>query len=291
MAIGETVVVPSSDGVSVVVHDLGGPSDTATPVLLFSHATGMHGLCWRQMANCLNGDFRCWAVDFRGHGLTELPEGVGLHWSGMGDDLQAVFRSGLISEGAVVHGVGHSMGGAALVLAAVRDDVVFRSLWLYEPIIARPDMMMGSTGENPMAEAARRRRDTFVSLQAAVDNFAAKAPLNELSPESLWDYVEGGFAVQPDGTVTLRCRPSTEAAVFEGAATNGAWDLAGHLTQPTEVACGNREQFGPGLFARLLVDQLAHGQLLERGDLGHFGPLEDPPGMASDLRRWIHSLP
>jgi hypothetical protein len=33
--------------------------------------------------------------------------------------------------------------------------------------------------------------------------------------------------------------------------------------------------------------QLPRGTLIERRHLGHFGPLEDPPGMARDIAAWV----
>ena len=31
------------------------------------------------------------------------------------------------------------------------------------------------------------------------------------------------------------------------------------------------------------------GQLMERPDLGHFGPLEDPAAMAEDVAAWVRA--
>jgi pimeloyl-ACP methyl ester carboxylesterase len=281
--------VPSTGGVELAVHDLGGPPSHTAPVVLFAHATGLNARVWEPMAAALRDRFSCLAVDFRGHGLSELPEGADVEWPRMGEDVEAVLCSELIAPEQPVHGVGHSMGGAALVLAASATGPRLRSLWLYEPIIAGPGLMPATGGDNPLAEGALRRRASFPSYEAAYENYSSKPPLNELAPDALWGYVLGGFAEQPDGTVTLRCTPSTEAAVFRAAPASGAWDVAATLTQPTEVVSGREEAFGPGSYAPLLVAELANARLLERGDLGHFGPLEDPGGLALDVEHWIDS--
>ena len=70
--------VPSSGGVRVAVHDLGGPDaigDHDSAVLLFAHATGFCGRVWEPVAAALTHRFRCLALDFRGHGVSELPDG------------------------------------------------------------------------------------------------------------------------------------------------------------------------------------------------------------------------
>lgn len=281
-------MIDSSHGVRVAVHDLGGPSGATAAVLLFSHATGLHGRVWEPMAPFLSDQFHCVSVDLRGHGMSELVPEASLAWSGMADDLLAVLDSGRFPIGPV-HGIGHSMGGAALVLAAARRPDAFRSLWLYEPAIVPTEGGPLPDGDNPMSEGAARRRDRFDSLDQAYENYRSKAPLDQLHPDALRAYVEGGFAPTPDGSVTLRCRPSTEAEVFRHAASNGAWGSLASLHIPVAVVAGRPEEPGPGAFAPTTAATLPQGALIDRPDLGHFGPLEDPAGMAADVASWVRA--
>lgn len=284
-------LVGSTDGVRVAVHDLGGLDDPSAPVLLFSHATGFHGRVWVPMAAALADRFRCLAIDYRGHGLTETPSETSLAWSGMGDDARAVIESDLIGPDRTLHGVGHSMGGAALVLAAGRRPGRFRSLWLYEPVLVPPGSFGLSGVDNPMSVAAARRRASFGSFEEAMANFSSKPPLNQLRPDALEAYVRGGFARRSDGTVALRCLPISEAAVFAGATSNGAWAILPTLEMPVAVVAGRRQGAGPVGFAPAAADALAHGVLVDRPALGHFGPLEDPDSMAQDLAGWVDAHP
>ncbi len=284
------VYVPSSDGVQVAVHDLGGPDDpdhrTAT-VLLFAHATGFHGRVWEPVVAALTSRFRCLAIDLRGHGESDTPQRASLAWPCMGDDVEAVLSSDLVATGRGVHGVGHSLGGAALALAAARRPGVLRSLWLYEPIIFPPGILAAADESNPMAEGATRRRESFGSYEEALANFASKPPLNQLHRLALESYVRGGFAKGSDGRVTLRCAPTTEAAVFRGAADSGAWDALAQLDLPVAIVAGRQEGSGPGAFGPAALTQLRHGTFIERRHLGHFGPLEDPEGAARDIAAWV----
>jgi pimeloyl-ACP methyl ester carboxylesterase len=283
--------INSTDGVRVAVHDLGGPTDPTTTVLLFSHATGLHGRVWEEMASHLNDRYRCLALDYRGHGCSTMPEGTNLAWSQMGDDAVAVLTSDLIGPHQVVHGVGHSMGGAALVLASARLKNQLRSLWLYEPVIVPPGALPNADAPNPMADGAARRRASFASYEDAITNYASKPPLNELVPAALHSYVMGGFKRQGDGTVTLRCLPTTEAAVFRGAIDSGAWDLWPDLDGPAAVIAGREESFGPVAFVPSIMSARRDTMLIERRHLGHFGPLEDPKAMAKDLEEWVLAHP
>jgi pimeloyl-ACP methyl ester carboxylesterase len=279
--------VPSSDGLQLAVHDLGGPDDPLAPVLLFSHATGFHGRVWEPMAEQLLPTYRCLAIDHRGHGLTETPEGTSLDWSRMGDDVVAVIDSELIGPGRMMHGIGHSMGGAALALAALQRPNAFQSLWLYEPVIVPPGALPPEAAPNFMADRAARRKASFPSFEAAVANFAAKPPLNELHPQALRAYVEGGFATRADGSVQILCRPEAEAAVYRGAAESNAFDAIIQLELPVAIAVGRPGTFGPAAFAPRVLSSLRHGTAIEPSDRGHFGPLEDPNGTADDVAQWL----
>jgi len=288
-------MVASTGGVRVALHDLGGPDDPAAPTLLFAHATGFHGLVWAPTSAALTDRYRCLALDLRGHGMSETPDGASLSWQGMGDDVLAVLDSDRVGGGRQVHGIGHSLGCAALVLAASRRPGLLRSLWLYEPAIAGPRVttLDGSAPpfgtSNPMADAALRRRASFASYDEARANYARKAPLNELHPDALAAYVEGGFAPQADGSVTLRCSPATEAAVFRGAGNNEAFAALSLLDVPVALVAGRPDEFGPVTFVPANLAQLRRGTLVERRHLGHFGPLEDPPGMAEDIAAWVEA--
>jgi pimeloyl-ACP methyl ester carboxylesterase len=207
----------------------------------------------------------------------------------MGDDVVAVLDCGLIDPEQVVHGVGHSMGGATLVLAAAQRPGRIRSLWLYEPVLVPPGALPAETDPNPMADAATRRRTTFPSFSEAIAHYGAKAPLNQLRPDALEAYVMGGFALGRDGSVHLECEPLTEAQVFRGAVDSGAFEVLSKLDVPAAIVTGRAETFGPASFVSAIVDQWPSAVLDEQRHLGHFGPLEDPTAMAHDLDAWVRT--
>jgi pimeloyl-ACP methyl ester carboxylesterase len=294
-------MIDSTQGVRVALHDIGGPDGPAAPVLLFAHATGFCGQVWEPTATPLTDRYRCFAIDLRGHGMTETPDGASLHWSHMGDDVLAALDSEHIGGDREVHGIGHSLGCAALVLAAARRPGLLRSLWLYEPAIVGPRITTPADSaqsaapaapfgtSNPMADAALRRRATFASYDEAIANFARKAPMNELHPDALTAYVRGGFAPGADGSVTLRCSPATEAEVFRGAGNNEAFVALSELDLPVALVAGRPDEYGPVTFVAANFAQLRRGTLIERRHLGHFGPLEDPSGMAADIAAWVEA--
>jgi pimeloyl-ACP methyl ester carboxylesterase len=270
--------VPSSQGTSIAVHDLGGDG----PTLLICHATGFCGGAYRPLAEALAPHHRVFALDARGHGESTPPDDGDFDWGGMADDVAAASSAIGAALPGPLHAVGHSMGGAAALLAEHRRPGTFTSAYLYEPIVPpgpRPD------GEwpNPMADAARRRREVFPSRAEALHRYASRPPLRILRADSLAAYVEHGFEDLPSGEgVRLRCRAESEARTFEATGVIHA-GMVGGLTLPTIVAVGGTDQGMVADFSPALVAALPHAALEPHPHLGHFGPLQDPTAVAAAI--------
>ncbi|MFM7062183.1 MAG: alpha/beta fold hydrolase [Actinomycetes bacterium] len=279
----EPVLVPSSGGVTVAAYDLGGTG----PDVVLVHATGFCAAVWAPMAASMPG-CRVVALDVRGHGRSTVPE-RGMEWSGTADDVLAVVAHFGLDRPV---GLGHSMGGAALLLAEQARPGTFAGLWVFEPIVM-PEWYVhrgGGDGSNPLAEGARRRRASFASAEEAFANFASKPPLRLLAPEALAAYVTYGFDLQRDGSVTLRCRPEVEAANYEMGARHDGFAHLGEVACPVAVLRGNDEVPGPAGFAEDVADALPAGVLEVHDELFHFGPLEAPADMAASALLLVRSV-
>ena len=270
-------LVPSTDGVKVAVADLGGEG----PPLLLAHATGFCGGVLRPMAEALAGSFHCWALDFRGHGATVTPAEVDFAWRGFADDVLAVVDA--LDLGSPLFGFGHSSGGAAVLDAEARRPGTFTALYCYEPILwpepPSPD------SRRALIEGALRRRETFPSPGDAYAHFAGKSQLAGLTHAALRAYIKCGFAPVSagngdEGSIRLRCRPETEAAVYRQGLAHDGFSRLGQVACPVMIASGDRgEAMEPGTSERQAA-ALPHAWTEVLEGLGHLGPLEDPPGVA-----------
>jgi len=270
--------VTTSDGVAIAVHDLGGHGAP----LLFAHATGFHGMVFAPVARLLQGQFHCYSVDLRGHGDSGMPPEMDFDWHGFARDaLATVDGMGLTRP----FGVGHSGGGAGLLLAEQARPGTFRALYLFEPIVFPPaGPFPGAGNGNPLADSARRRREVFDSRQGALDNYASKPPFDELDPEALRAYVDHGFADLDDGRVRLKCRGETEASVYENSLGHDAYDHLPEVRCPVTVACGGGSETFRAELVEALVEHLPHARAEIVSGVGHFGPLEDPRLLARSIR-------
>lgn len=275
--------IPVTADISLQLHDLGGDG----PPLLLCHATGFHGRVWEPVARALADRWHSWAPDLRGHGDSPVPPGTEMRWERFADDVLAVVDA---LDAAPLAAVGHSKGGAALLTAELHRPGTFRGLYLFEPIVFPADLegddelaqRFERPAENPLAAAAERRRASFPTRDAAYENYSSKPPLMSLHPDALRAYVDHGFADAADGTVTLKCRPEVEASVYRMGAHLDAWHQLERISCPVTVAASG-DGGAPSLFAPMIAERITGARLETFGDLGHFGPLEDPDRLAEAI--------
>lgn len=261
--------VARSDGGSIALHHIGG--DGAEP-LLVSHATGFHGRCYRDLARSLSPRWTVWALDYSGHGESQRAERPLTNWEPFAHDALAVSEE-IAPDGGLV-AFGHSMGGAAVLLAHLIDPTRFSRLVAFEPIAPPPTPSL-NVDELPIAVGAERRRPGFESKAAALANYGSKPPLSGFTSQSLSDYVEFGME-ETEGGALLRCTPNYEASVFRSAHTNSLWERLVDIDLPTDVIVGRIDDNQPAAFAGGIADRLPRGHLHEFPDMDHFGPFASP---------------
>lgn len=179
------------------------------PTLLLVHATSFHGRVWDQMLRHLP-PMHAIALELRGHGRSaNAPfESWRDHcWDVAG----AVAKLGL--RDAV--GIGHSMGGHALVRAASFDPGRFGQLILIDPSLFAPGTYLKRHVSSAAASSATRRKRHFASPQAMLERLATRVPYSTFDPAALRDYCEHGLVPVADGSgFELACSPETEAKVY-----------------------------------------------------------------------------
>ncbi len=259
------------DGVAVAYTDHGGSG----PDLLLAHATGFCSGVWQPLLPALTERFRVVSFDERGHGSSSpAPDGVYV-WDGFATDALAVIDATGLSD---PYGVGHSCGGALLLLAEMRRPGLFSHIWAFEPIVfpfAQPTDMVSPNG-NRLANGARKRRSVFASRDEARANYASKPPLMWLDQRVLDGYIECGFRDLPDGTVTLACAPEHEARTYEMGGSHGAYGRLDQVSCPVALACGETtDAIGPAILP-LLAARLPKATTEVWEGHGHFGCLADP---------------
>ena len=276
-----TVHVESTDGIVLALHHLSDSEPGSLPTILLSHATGFHGRCWLPVARHLEGRFDVWAHDHRGYGDSVVPDDWTVRWDAFGDDALAAARhiTTHVRPGKVF-AAGHSMGGATLIMAALREPSLFSGIVAFEPIVFpqsgfRPD----DAPPNPLVAATRKRRATFASLDEARRNFASKPPMSAFREDALDAYVTHGFRPTDDG-VTLKCNPEHEARTYETGGGHQTWNSLSSLEVPLWVVGSPEQPFQPSSIAPRIANEVPNGHFEVWPEVSHFGPMEDPARFA-----------
>ena len=175
------------------------PGDGA-PVV-FCHATGFHARCWDQVIHHVDG--ACIALDMRAHGRSQQVTPP-LQWPDFAFDV-ATLGETLGWQGSV--GVGHSMGGYAVAVAAAMRPGMFSRLVLIDPVNMAPESYTGHWVEGHFA---RKRRRSWESAEEMFERFKGRAPFSSWNPQVVRDYCDHAL----NGN-ELACPPEVEASIYE----------------------------------------------------------------------------
>ena len=198
----------------------------------------------------------------------------------MADDVLAVRET--VARGPRVIGVGHSMGGAALVMAELLAPGSFDALVLVEPILFGPPYLPAT--DHPLVTLALRRRAAFESRGEVESSYSSKAPFATWHPEALQGYLDGGFIDDQGGGVRLACRPTSEAAVFAASAVHAAWERLAEIDAPVTILYGeDTDTYEPG-HAEEMGRRFGNAAVHPVPGTGHFLPMEHPDVVAAAVR-------
>jgi pimeloyl-ACP methyl ester carboxylesterase len=260
--------------------------------VLLSHATGFHAHCWEPVAHSLNSQHHVVGLDHRGYGDAETVDPATMTWDQYGLDALAAARHLYAQHNEPIVGIGHSMGGASLLMAAHGEPHLFKALFVFEPIVfPPPDPDAGERPESPLPAGARKRRSRFPTFEAAIENFAAKPPMAAFNAVAREAYVRHGFKPTTDGDIELKCLPEHEARTYETGGSSGAWNSLPAITTPVWVLSGAIAPFQPSTFAITVAERIPASTYVRWDEIGHFGPLEKPELISQYVATVIATLP
>jgi len=263
----------------------------------FAHATGFNAETYRELLSSLDPALDVYAMDARGHGMSEAPADPKKlrSWVRYRKDLEALVDT--LSRPTVL--AGHSMGATvSLELAAARPDLV-QGLVLIDPVIVPPRFVpmmavarsFGLAGRLvPISQLAARRRMEFPSREAAVENYVGKGPFRTWPREWIEAYVEGGTVATDEGTVRLSCDRVWESETFASATVNPYPAIKKVRCPITLIA---REHDGPP-FTRASRDEFMRCQprtrLLILEEASHFMTMEHPEIACAEIERMAETV-
>ena len=268
----------TSDGEHAVLHDLGGSG----PPLLLTHGNGLNAGMWSTVVPHLQDTFRCWGLDFRGHGASrQRRDGMSVERARFVEEvLGAVNALG----GEPIVAAGHSLGAASLLLAELSQPGTYRGLYLYEPVLVPVGFAIPDS-EHELVVTSRRRRIRFATVDEAYERFMSKPPFSNCEPAAVRAYVEMGTYPSGDDAVRLSCSGDTEARIYESGEPLD-YSTFTAVTCPTVVARGDSPAMWnsiPPQVAQPVAEALGNGRLETFAELSHFGPMENGELVAQSI--------
>ena len=269
---------------SVPFLELGGKGES----LFFAHANGYPPLSYRSLLEPLTQSHHVIAGLHRP--LWTEPESPELlrSWRVFGKDVESL----LASQGQAVFGMGHSMGTAALITAAVHRPELFKGLILIEPVLVPSSYCWSLRMFKPLVRRTlplvRRtlvRQHEWSDRQQAFDHFRPKVVFKRISDEVLWDYVNHGLAERDNGRVGLAFSREWEAACYLN--VQNIWPLLDKLKMPILAIRGERSNVLAQRSWQRWRDRSPQHQYEDIAGAGHLVPLERPHEIFQLVSSWL----
>lgn len=261
------------------------------PLLVFVHANGYPPETYRSFLDPFLSDFQVWTIYLRPFWSGSDPQHMH-DWRVFRDDTIPVIKELVEKTGSKqpVIGLGHSLGGATLLMSAIQEPELFSQLVLMDPVIFprwRGTLMrMASPLKlirkyHPLIRGTLRRKTWFESREAMYLNYRGKKVFSAFSDQVLKDYVEGLANDLTDG-VGLRYPPAWEARIYEtgGRADWVIWRGREKIKPPTLIIRGEDTYTLRDRLIQSLVGRMPRGEYATVLGSGHLLPLEDPQGTA-----------
>lgn len=221
------------------------------------------------------------AADIRGHGLSTPLDALPLkNWDIFVNDAVFVIEKHMNFP---VTGIGHSMGGVFLYMAAARFPHLFSRLILLDPVIFSPYQihifrwmqMLGIQNWFSLPRLTRKKRNHFPDRKSASDHYRGKGMFRNWPEACLEGFVQDGLKPSGNGGFNLSCAPELEARFYESVPTK-TWTYAKKVQCPVYAVRADSSRFFSQNAAELLQKRLASGQLVIFEGAQHFFPLDLP---------------
>lgn len=240
-------------------------------VILFAHANGYSVGCYEYYFRKLSeAGFRIIALDFAGHGESEGTLYF-KDWLFYRDQLLELLTHLGLKD---VIGIGHSMGGACMLMAS-NEKAVFRQVIAFDPVVLGVfKIVFSKLFGSKIAKNAMRRREKF-SDKKTIQRIYRKFPaFRNWNGEIFQDYINSCFQKEGDEW-KLRCSPKLEAKNFNSTSLRGYIRLGKTKTKSHIFIPENYGVCSPQ-DAKRIIKRNPESRLIKVEKGTHFFPFERP---------------
>lgn len=249
------------NGVNLNILEQGNGSLT----LIFLHYFGGSALEWASVMSQLSSQYRCLAVDLRGHGDSDAPA-TGYSVDTMADDLSAIVDSLHVQEFVLV---GHSMSGKVALAFAARQPAGLRAVVQVSPSPPVPEPIPDDEREKLLTGHGKRS-----SAEKTLKNIT-EAPVSEAIREQI---------IADD----LRtAKPAWDAWLLAGSKEDISDSMKG-ISVPVHIIVGEEDRaLPPDVQHQLVLPYLKSATFDTIEKAGHLLPWEVPDKLATFIQKKI----
>jgi pimeloyl-ACP methyl ester carboxylesterase len=255
----------------------------------FSHANGYPPLCYKGLLSPFMRDYRLIASLHRPL-WPQFAEPSSMNsWEQLGEDILDL----LVEVEIPTISIGHSMGSAAILMAAVKKPEYFKKIVLIEPVLVPrfATIILGAFPSLarrawPLARQTINRVDKWPNRGAVFEHFRPKGVFKRISDEILWDYVNEGTVINELGEYELIFNKEWELQCY--LKVYNCWNLFKSLKVPSLIVRGSESN----TLSKKAWDRLRkispQSEYVEIPDSGHLVPFERPETLASEIIDWVN---
>ncbi|MEV6007599.1 alpha/beta hydrolase [Streptomyces sp. NPDC051976] len=272
--------VTGADGLRLAAWDYAPETAAERPGVLLLHGLLGRASHWADTARRLAPRYRALALDQRGHGRSDKPEGPYTPEAYLADALAAVEQLDL----APVVLIGHSMGAlTAWQLAASRPDLVSALV-----ICDMRAAALGAAGQREWEDWTRSWPVPFATLADARRWFAVEDAWAQPPNAVRGDFFAEVMTEHDDGWRPLYA-PRHLLRSRQHWISDAHWDELAQVTCPALVVRGLDGELGRAE-AQEMVRVLPHGDYAEIADAGHLVPWDQPAAWAEAVERFLSEV-
>ena len=266
--------------------------NAGTP-LLFAHANGYPTGCYRLLFDLLS-DYQVTAMHQRPLWDDSRPKDID-DWNPLSDDLLRFMDEQKMDKPIAV---GHSLGGIAILRAALREPERFSSVILLDPVLFPPyfigmwKIIRALKLEyklHPLVAASQRRRRVFKDRKIILRSYRSKPVFQYFSDEALEAYVNGITCPVGDGSYQLCYSADWETQIYITGVSPDMelWRGLPNLQAPLLIIRGAETDTFRESAARLVQKKLPSAQVVSIPKSTHLVPLEQPEAVKNEIEKFL----
>lgn len=248
------------------------------PAVIAVHCSSSHSGQWKPLSEALATRARVIAPDLHGYGRSDPLPKNGEAWFVHDANLLLAL---IDMVGAPVHLVGHSLGAAACVYAAVRSDQV-ASLCLYEPVLFP---LLEQAGELEASEGWRISSTLHGLIRLGREDQASEAFVDFWSGEGAWRKTSP--ELKRYIIATLGRVADDWAGSVNGLDKQITIKELGLIDTPTQLMMGTATRASASKIVELMRNACPAFQLVELDGLSHMAPVTDSPVVLPQIVAWL----